>query len=1101
MPANSEIYQQKAVVLDGGLDLVTPRLLVEPGKVVDCLNYECVDQVGYKKIDGFERYDGGPSPSQVNFWGISTTVSSMSSLGGFAEGEKVQLEYTDSYGHNRVLSVTCRSVTTFNGKWWLYFYPPYIESLEGASACTMTCPALGGTATALTVDDVIVISKTSLVSSALSEADDVRDTIWALPQDNFPYGMQYHKNSLYVVANCRYMYLALDPSLYGAPPSVTARTFFVGNKYSIGGVTGTILDWKFLRGGFDGVGTSGATRAWVKVLVYPDAATTPTNNTTCNIDRTNNVYTTGNVTCWKYYAAIDVDGPTDSEEVWGGVIYKSLEDGTARDSNTNTWEQKDLGLEVYFKNGSSTITPKELTLYTTEAQLANELQSVSSSPPNDDPTAYTNIELAYTGNATNWNTVAWNGQTDGQQSPLNSPGTFSLSSDDDTGVYARQSGNWGDGTGIKFSGFDFNIPSDVIITGITLSAKCFHQEVAAMGDPYFNRIQLTLAGSANKAQGTSLVVSSTNPAAPNSFTFGGENDLWGLSGVTPDQLNDADFGVWMTPQLMDTTGVQYLFWDTLVVTVHYYRPVGKAYFYDGSGEVEAKLVRIHLRKGSWSGADAEGVMHVYDVVDDGSRNYIKVGDNIRIVSGGANIGEVTAVKASLLPSHSELVASDRRFQTISANYFLNDDWDTIYGCHGLGPAFSYDDRYFRKIYTAYTPELDKPSHIASYRNYLALGYSSGNVLLSRYGDSGPEPENFDPIQGAREFSFVDGVTGLKELADTSLGVFCRQSINRIVLNTTATDSASLFYTAVISPNTGAIEYTVTSFGNLTLLCDQYGIRSVEQTDVYGDFVGRPVSYPVSPWLRPRLSAKKYWSDSKIAQKPLFAHACRAKNQYRVWFDDGYVLTMNMNTTEEAPKFMLSRYAFDWGTSTVPLTPICDTAVLDKEGTERLFVGHWNRASTSDGYENNPALFKYCYELERGWSFDGQDFPVRITINLSFLQTPFDNDIIRKVELHALDYNNTNLWCNFGTKYTDETLYDNLSMGDVYVAAGRDAAGSVSTDYIPFSKMMSVASRGRPLFMKLKNSTLSTDGLGDSWIQPPHILQALLVQFIPAKTEI
>ena len=1101
MPANSEIYQQKAVVLDGGLDLVTPRLLVEPGKVVDCLNYECVDQVGYKKIDGFERYDGGPSPSQIlSYWDLTTTRSS--GLGSdVSPGDICEITYTDSLGETRVFFTTCYEIYASAGKWVLRFNPPFRRDLLTATAATVRADQNTLTMTAATSGGVIVVTPNYSVSVSLSTADDVRDTIWALPQDNFPYGMQYHKDSLYVVANCRYMYLALDPSLYGSPPSVTARTFFVGNKYSIGGVMGTILDWKFLRGGFDGVGTSGSTRAWVKVLVYPDAATTPTNNTTCNIDRTNDVYTTGNVTCWKYYAAIDVDGPTDAEEVWGGVLYKSLEDGTTRDSNTNTWEQKDLGLEVYFKNGSSTITPKELTLYTTEAQLANELQSASSSPPSDDPTAYTNLELGYTGNGTNWNTVDWNSQIDSQQVPLNSPSVFDLSTDDDTGVYARQSGNWGDGTGIKFSGFDFNIPSDVIITGITLSAKCFHQEVAAMGDPYFNRVQLTLAGSANKAQGTSLVVSSTNPAAPNSFTFGGENDLWGLSGVTPDQLNDADFGVWMTPQLMDISGVQYLFWDTLIVTVHYYRPVGKVYFHDGSGEVEAKLVRIHLRKGSWSGADAEGVMHVYDVVDDGSRNYIKVGDNMRIVSGGSNIGEVTAVKASLLPSHADLVASDRRFQMISANYFLNDDWDTIYGCHGLGPAFSYDDRYFRKIYTAYTPELDKPSHIVSYRNYLALGYRSGNVLLSRYGDSGPEPENFDPIQGAREFSFVDGVTGLKELADTSLGVFCTQSINRIVLNTTATDSASLFYTAVISPNTGAIEYTVTSFGNLTLLCDQYGIRSVEQTDAYGDFVGRPVSYPVSPWLRPRLSSKKYWSDSKIAQKPLFAHACRAKNQYRVWFDDGYILSMNMNTTEEPPKFMLGRYAFDWGGSTVPLTPICDTTVLDKEGTERIFVGHWNRTSTADGYENTADFFKYPFELEKGWSFDGQDFPARVTINLSFLQTPFDNDIIRKVEVHALDYNNTNLWCNFGTKYTDEALYDNLSMGDVYVAAGRDSAGSVSTDYTPFSKMMSVASRGRPLFMKLKNSTLSTDGLGDSWIQPPHILQALLVQFIPAKTEI
>ena len=92
-------------------------------------------------------------------------------------------------------------------------------------------------------------------------------------------------------------------------------------------------------------------------------------------------------------------------------------------------------------------------------------------------------------------------------------------------------------------------------------------------------------------------------------------------------------------------------------------------------------------------------------------------------------------------------------------------------------------------------------------------------------------------------------------------MFCSQSIDRIVLNPNASSSTNLFYTASISPNSGAIEYTVAAFGQYTLYCDQYGIRSVDQTDVYGDFIGRPLSFPISPWISQRLSGNRYWLDS------------------------------------------------------------------------------------------------------------------------------------------------------------------------------------------------------------------------------------------------
>ena len=50
--------------LGGGLDIVTPGLTAKPGTARASLNYES-DQTGYRRMFGYERYDGQPSPTDV----------------------------------------------------------------------------------------------------------------------------------------------------------------------------------------------------------------------------------------------------------------------------------------------------------------------------------------------------------------------------------------------------------------------------------------------------------------------------------------------------------------------------------------------------------------------------------------------------------------------------------------------------------------------------------------------------------------------------------------------------------------------------------------------------------------------------------------------------------------------------------------------------------------------------------------------------------------------------------------------------------------------------------------------------------------------------
>jgi len=1100
--------KQKAIVLDGGLDLVTPKLLVEPGRLVDCLNYECADQMGYKKIDGFERYDGGRSPSISGMWGVFTTTLAVAPAPSFSAGDAVTFTYSTATKTYVTSTLVISSVATSGGRWVLYFYPPYLDDVLLATSGSFTS-AGGGTATALTAVGFVVSTYTDSLSGDLAATEIERATVDALPNDVFPYGLQMYDNRMHAVANCQYIYLVYDHT-QTVPVSADAM-FYIGNVFRNGasGREGVILDYRFLYGDFGSLNTGGtiATSAVAKVLVRFTNTAALTTDTVLNIDRANPTYTTASVAYWKYFTSIATTSAVDTVDVWGGVLYSGLEEGTARTTN-NDWTQIDMGFEVGFQSGNSTIVPRELTRATTTAQLNSELQTAVGYP-NTSANTYSQTMLAYQNSAASFPgaTTDGNGAVDG------SGFTFDLSTANATGVYlvkgAGSPSNWGDGTAMTFKNLGISVPEDVIITGITVTSRNFYNTPSTGNPLYFHTVTLTTGDgvvSENKANVNDTMTTAANGTSANAktFTYGGANIKWGLAELTPAVVNDSDFTLTMTPANTTLGNAAYLFWDVLTVTVHYFRPVGKLYFYNsGAGspsELEMKLVRINVAKGSWAAGDAEGTMHLYSPVDNNTRNYVTAGDSIRLISGGSTIGTVRSVRGSFLPSHTAMVAGDSRMQMLAANYYLNPDWDSIYGCHGLGRAFSYDGIYFRKIYSAYDSQLDKPRHIASYRNYLALGYQSGNVLLSKYGESGPEPENFDPLQGAREFSFADKITGLSPLADTSLAVCCQSSINRIVLNPNAADARNLFYTAVVSSDSGAIEYTVATFGNMTLYCDQYGIRAVEQTDMQGAFIGRPLSNSVSPWLRPRLSDKKYWASSRTAQLPLFAHSLRAKNQYRVWFTDGYVLCMNMNSTEDAPRFTFLLYGLDFGVDFVPLLPIAHTSSVDSTGTERVHVAHWDRGSTSAGAENSPTLFKYVFEMEKGWSFDGQDFPARLTMNLSFLETPFDYDQIRKVELHAADYNNTTLFAGFGTKYGEEGSYTGMTLGSTFVPGGRNTAGGVALDYTPFAKMINVASRGRPLYLKFKNSSTATGDTSASAIEPPHILQALLVQYTPARQE-
>lgn len=76
----------KYYALGGGLDVVTPALSVPPGRLLTCVNFEPWFSGGYRRIDGFERFDGRPRPHLQTFTAFDVSAVEDVTLGATVTG-------------------------------------------------------------------------------------------------------------------------------------------------------------------------------------------------------------------------------------------------------------------------------------------------------------------------------------------------------------------------------------------------------------------------------------------------------------------------------------------------------------------------------------------------------------------------------------------------------------------------------------------------------------------------------------------------------------------------------------------------------------------------------------------------------------------------------------------------------------------------------------------------------------------------------------------------------------------------------------------------------------------------------------------------------
>lgn len=87
------------ISLNIGLDTITPPLMAEAGSLISCLNYELTDTVGYRRIDGYERYDGFPNGNIFEYFRIGLTATDPLEQALLVPGTVI---YRSDFGNNPV---------------------------------------------------------------------------------------------------------------------------------------------------------------------------------------------------------------------------------------------------------------------------------------------------------------------------------------------------------------------------------------------------------------------------------------------------------------------------------------------------------------------------------------------------------------------------------------------------------------------------------------------------------------------------------------------------------------------------------------------------------------------------------------------------------------------------------------------------------------------------------------------------------------------------------------------------------------------------------------------------------------------------------------
>ena len=341
----------------------------------------------------------------------------------------------------------------------------------------------------------------------------------------------------------------------------------------------------------------------------------------------------------------------------------------------------------------------------------------------------------------------------------------------------------------------------------------------------------------------------------------------------------------------------------------------------GTSGHTATIKRIVVTSGDWSSNDAVGY-----VVLSGASGVFQDNETITSASGSATAdGTASAIT----------LAASGRVRCINHNFYGSSNLERMYGVTSTGRAFEWDGATLTPLNAGLSDALDKPKFIGVHANHLLLGFDGGAIIHSATG----LPLNYFAVDGAGELGIGADLTGIISAAAKATVFFSPNSIH--YLTGSAPGASGDFLLEAITREAGA-KADSAIMADQPIYLDNQGVRKMSTSQAFGDWKLGTLSRFVHPYLQARKAA---------GASVVGALAVKAKDQYRLVYDDGDVLVVYLGGKE--PEITTFTYGF---------TPTCVGQGDDSSGNERIFCG------TSDGY---------VMELDKGFSFDGGEIAAYI----------------------------------------------------------------------------------------------------------------------------
>lgn len=966
--------------LDGGLDLVNPPITVAPGRLQACENFEVALTQGYKSIDGYERYDGGASPSSGSsgLWVAFITAPyvpgsfELLTTNFFATGQ-ISFPY-QAIWNSQIRELVCDIIYTeteglSNGRIYFttrsFFDSQIAKSIFIGIGPGITAPYVqAGDPTAIQENEFVsfdvdyVNPNVEVADEAPTVAlqllaektyyDEQRTFVQQVPGQQSVLGLFWLKDFLYAVRD--YLTLAYDTETVQSNPG---EELFQGASYAARTWSGILIR--------DSVNNADVTTGDASgVYMFADTEGTPVIGPIYNHDQAD-----------VQVAEITAVTGTAAQ---GAGLYKATGDRVQ-----GAWVHQDIGWTVLYKDAQAPF------------QRANRL---APDTPVEDLIISTDwfVPDAQVTNA-GWGVV---GATAGQV-------WEAVQSDDDDTSYALRGMNslvnglpapvsvspafWINQFGIS----ETDLPDGSAVTGIEveINRRAYAGASATGGSIRDNTITLRFPSGGPEVSfadtATNWPQSTTNPDNPNYAVaqYGGPQNLLGYGAVSPSSLRSSDFGLRMSVQCVGYTQVGPVLSPTpdgansitphitlIRIRVYYVPPQPGVYFWNGTSAVLADVVTAYQQSGNPNPPDNDGAGVLY-LMNVGTNRPVLANEEIRSLpaagvtpDGGATDGStliaLTAVSMEKnVMDWSGLLTGDGRepnrskYQYDVSNFYAAADFDAIYGVSGAGPAFMYDGIAFTRILTGTPLQDDKPRHVRVHQSRLFLGYPSGSVQYSEPGD----PLTFDALTGTSgEISVGAAVRGLMQLSGDALAIIHQKGVSMI-----QGDVGLGPYLGIISPDVGCVEYSAQSMGQF-MYTSFRGVQNLRATQAYGDFDTAQFSWDVWSWLRPRVQTSAFFESAPIGV--INSLAVRNKSQYRLMFADGYQLTGTFLREGEMPQYTIQRYTRADGIT--PHTWDVVTAGVESNGRDRLFGAMDDESG-------------YVYEIDRGKSFDGGNITAFFTL--------------------------------------------------------------------------------------------------------------------------